>query len=361
MTGGGPMRIVYVGDLDAGGTCMQRMKALQDLGHAVEPVDNRLFAERNSLRGFASRVSYRLRRPLDFAGVNRRILELCRTSDPDLLWIDRGLTVWPGTLAEARRIRPGVVIAGYSPDDMGSRHNQSEYFVRGLPLHDIYFTNKSYGVAELKALGVPRVEFVANNYDRSTHRPIALTAGDMEKYGAEAGFIGTYERFRAQSMLHLARNGVPVRIFGDHWPDMSGSPPALKFAGKAIYADEYVKAICAAKINLCFLRKLNRDLQTTRSVEIPACGAFMLAERTDEHLGLFEEGKEAEFFSDDAELLAKARYYLEHPQERERIAAAGRERCVRGGYSYHEMLRRALGLIFGPAAVIENPVASRDV
>src|SRR4029450_7028444 len=94
-----------------------------------------------------------------------------------------------------------------------------------------------------------------------------------------------------------------------------------------------VRAICATRINLCFLRKVNRDLQTTRTMEIPACGAFMLAERTDEHRAPFEEGKEAEYFESGVELRAKVDYYLAHEEERRRIGLAGRERCLRSGYS----------------------------
>ena len=40
---------------------------------------------------------------------------------------------------------------------------------------------------------------------------------------------------------------------------------------------------------------------------------------------MFEEGKEAAYFSSDKELLEKCRYYLTHEEERKQIAAAGHD------------------------------------
>ena len=72
----------------------------------------------------------------------------------------------------------------------------------------------------------------------------------------------------------------------------------------------------------------------------------MLAERTKRHLEFFEEGKEAEFFGSNAEMLEKARYYLENNEKREKISRAGRERCMASGYSMRAQLDHILKAAF---------------
>ena len=68
----------------------------------------------------------------------------------------------------------------------------------------------------------------------------------------------------------------------------------------------------------------------------------MLGERTAEHMAHFKDGAEAVFFEGVDEMIAKVRYYLAHEEERHRIALAGRERCVRSGYSYDERMAEIL-------------------
>ena len=165
--------------------------------------------------------------------------------------------------------------------------------------------------------------------------------------GADVGFIGTFEKDRADKMLYLAKNGIHVRVWGNEWGSYVGKHPNLQVENKPIYDEDYRKAICATRINLCFLRKLNRDLQTDRTMEIPACGAFMLAERTDEHRVLFEEDKEAVYFdiNKPEELLEKVKYYLSHEDERKEIALAGRRRCLKSDYSHEAALKEMLSKI----------------
>jgi hypothetical protein len=168
-----------------------------------------------------------------------------------------------------------------------------------------------------------------------------MSDAPTEKFRAPVSFVGTYEAMRAESIGKIARAGIGVRVWGSRWDRWPDPAPGVTVEGRDVVQDDYARALSAADIGLCFLRKINRDLQTQRSVEIPACGGFMLAERTDEHLSLFKEGIEAEFFSSDDELVEKCRHYLAHPEERKKIAAAGRARCLASRYDYGSRLADA--------------------
>lgn len=340
------MKIIYVGALWYGTTCLQRMQVMQDLGHEIIPVDTEPPYVLNKQRRFFYRVRRKLLGPSDLANANHAIVQSIKNHSVDVLWLDKALTITPATLRIVRQISPKTIIAGYSSDDLAGKHNQSHAFLCGLSFYNIYFTSNSYGVRELESLGVPRAFFVRMAYDSRTHRPVVITEEEKRQIGGKVGFVGDYEIERAQFIFYLAQQGIPVRIWGPNWNKKCKlQHPNMKIEGRPLWGDDYQKTICAFNINLGFLRKINRDLHTQRSFEIPACGGFMLAERTNEHLVLFEEGKEAEFFDTKEELLEKVRYYLDHEDERKRIALAGRERCLKSGYSYHERIKEMFRVI----------------
>lgn len=277
---------------------------------------------------------------------NEKIIKKIQENSYDILWIDKGITIKAATLKKVKKIQPSIKIVSYSPDNMALRHNQSKNYLECVPLYDIHFTTKSYIIDDLYRLGAKKVIFCQQSYEESFHYPRNITAEDIERLGGDVGFVGTWEKERMESVLYLSRNGIRVRVFGTpEWQQCENDNPNLKIEHYGLYDDDYAKSFSCFKISLCFLRKMNFDQQTSRTMEIPACGGFMLAERTDEHLALFEEGKEAEFFSDNEELLEKCRYYLEHDDERKRIAQAGLERCHKSGYSNVETLRELVNIV----------------
>lgn len=332
------MLIAYCGALWDGSTARLRLEALQRLGHTVLGVDTT--HSLGGLRAIWVRSARKTGWAIDTAGVNLALLELATRHQLDIVWIDKGLTIQPMTLRKLREMIPGVRLVHYCLDDMSGKHNQSRRYLVGIPFYDLHTTTKSYNVAELQVVGAKRVLFVNNAYSPILHRPVVMSGEERACLGGPVGFIGAFEAERASAIWFLVTNGIPVRVWGAGWGKgwkewaALHRHPGLKVEERAVFGLDYVKAICSFDINLAFLRKLNRDLQTTRSVEIPACGGFMLAERTDEHRKLFEEGAEAGFFDSRDELLEKCRYYLAHPDARRKVAAAGHQRCLRSDYSY---------------------------
>ena len=349
-------RIVFVGPLVGGSTSLQRCQTLRRMGHEVLAVDELPAPWSRFALTLPYRVFHRIRGPHDLAGVNRQLLAVARSFAPDLVWLEKGLTVEASTLRALRARWPGVTLVNYSGDDMFNVRNQSRQWLACLPLYDLNVTTKTFNVPELWAAGARDVFHVDKSFDPRIHRPMPVTPDVRARLGGEVGFVGWPEAERAASMTHLARHGVAVRIWGP-WRRTRRSHPNLRIEGRPVWSDDYASALSAFRINLCFLRKRNRDRVTTRSVEIPACGGFMLAERTDEHLALFEEDREAVYFSTDAELLDKVRWYLSHEAARARIAGAGRRRCLRSGYNYERRLQAVLAHV---ASHVRDRNGARD-
>jgi hypothetical protein len=317
------------------------MVALRDLGHDVVDLD----ATPKSKRSLTERILRQIGYQFGTTRLNAQILDIFTHETPDLVWVDKTLSIAPATLVAIKRHSPSGRLLFYSPDDMMLPTNRSRQYQACLPLYDLHVTTKSYNVTELKGLGARSVLFVDNAFDPHTHRPLALSAEEQCRWQAHAGFVGGEEQDRYEMMLQLAKAGISVSVRGPGWDCHTAKHPNLIVEPGWITGDDYTRSICATEVNLGFLRKVARDLQTTRSIEIPACGGFMLAERTEEHLRLFEEGQEAEFFDSVEELIEKTRYYLAQADERERIARAGRERCLNSGYSNQERLSTVLAYL----------------
>jgi hypothetical protein len=230
----------------------------------------------------------------------------------------------------------------YSPDDMFNPLHGTPRWRRGIPYFDLHVTTKSFNVDQHHAAGARRVLLLDKAYDPNEHRPLDLSEAERRRYGADVGVVGRYEPQRSELLCDLAEAGLDVVAWGGTWDRHPRRHPRFRFHTAVLRGPEYAKAINAIRINLGLLSKAGGDLHTARSIEIPACGAFMLAERTGEHQRLFEEGVEAEFFDSFDECLAKCRHYLAHEDERRRVAAAGYERCLKSGYDVRSRMATVL-------------------
>eukprot|EP01089_Gocevia_fonbrunei_P000297 TRINITY_DN10309_c0_g1_i1.p2 TRINITY_DN10309_c0_g1~~TRINITY_DN10309_c0_g1_i1.p2 ORF type:complete len:346 (+),score=44.84 TRINITY_DN10309_c0_g1_i1:907-1944(+) len=341
------MKILSIGWFrSVSSTSLHRHWALEKNANHVEGVESG--PKTMSLRNRLSYHLFQMGIPIrlqDQTRANHKIKGLIAKNKYDLVWIDKGVTINKSTLKYIKQKSPETTIVSYSPDNMALRHNQSQNYLESVPYYDYVFTNKSYILNDMKKLGAKNIQFIHNMYEESFHYPRKLTAQDLKRLGGEVGFVGSWEKERCDSILFLAKNGVPVKVLGDgKWKEYKGVYPNLTVL-PSVFNEDYSKALGAFKVSLCFLRKKNFDQQTTRTMEIPACGGFMMAERTQEHLDLFEEGKEAVYFSSNEELLELCRYYLAHEEKRKSIAEAGLKRCEISGYSNEKTIKKMLNVV----------------
>ena len=338
------MHILSIGTFTSQGvsnTCLHRTWALEKLGE-VDRIDTTLKRFIFCYR-IVNRLFVRYRLPISFHAqkLNGKIRRQVQAKQYDVIWIDKGLFIEAKTLRFIKRVQNKCLIIGYSPDNMAERHNQSQVFLKSFPYYDYYITTKSYTVNTLHRMGCKNILFVNNAYEATFHHPYLLTEKERERLGGKVGFIGAWEEERCRSILYLAKHCIPVRVWGGgKWLQYKNLYPNLQIESQGLYSEDYNKALSAFDISLCFLRKMNHDLQTTRTMEIPACGSLLMAERTIEHEGLFKDKEEAVFFSSDEELLELCQYYLSHEKTRKRIAEAGRKRCHISGYSNEDMIKR---------------------
>ncbi len=338
-------RILFVGELTPYSTTLARRDALLELGFPVESIDQNQFLRSPS--ALVDALTYRtLLTPGVFA-LNREILARAARFRPDVLWLDKGIFVFPRTLRRLRRDSK-MAFVYHNTDDWkykgGFRARLHWRFLRRtIAWYDLHITSNLWNVDEFRQAGFPRVVHMELASNPSVRDPGEIADAERRALGGPAGFIGHWEQVTERRILHLVRHDVPVKIYGGGW-DKADAADALSQSVQHRYVvgDEYARAIVSFDVNIGIVSKWNRNHTASRTFQIPALGAFLLHERNDVVSGYFKEGVEAEFFDSDGELLEKCRHYLARPEERRRIAEAGRRRCIESGYSEPDRVREIL-------------------
>lgn len=288
--------------------------------------------------------------PLMFR-LNRELVGLVRKEKPDAVFIYRGTHVFPSTLREIRKA--GTVLIGYNNDDPFSPSYPRwfwRHFVAGVPEYDLVLAYRSHNLKDLLATGARRVDLLRSWFVPDRNFPVELNEQEKSRFSCDVVFIGHYEPDGRDRMLEaIVQKGYRLRLFGPRhdWDRVTERSPLLRQLHPVlpVWGGEYNKALCGAKIALCFFSKLNRDTYTRRCFEIPSTGTMMLSAYSSDLATMFTEGKDAEFFRSTEEMLKKIEYYLAHDARRREIAEAGRLRVMKDGHDVESRMRQVVGWI----------------
>ncbi len=333
------MRILYIGQLWEGSTALGRMNTLNSLGHETVAFDVSPFSTGSSR--LLQSVAWRFNAGSVVNKINQAIWrEVGGLEGITHIWVDKGVWIYPETIQYLKEAT-GARAVHYTPDSQ-IVSQRSRHFMSSIPLYDTLVTTKEWEVDAYKEAGARRVILTYQGYD-SQFVPRRVAESELATYGSDVCFVGHTQPHYAERLKTLSSLNIRLRIWGDAWPRYAERNFwAQGIVAKGLWGENYPVALACAKIGLGLLGKHIPETSTTRTFEIPAMGTFLLAERTALHQQLFDEGKEAEFFSSDEEMIEKTRFYLQHDEAREQIAAAGRTRCERSGYSSTELLRKVV-------------------
>lgn len=312
-------------------------RAILRLGHRLV-----VFEDRRHLFPGRLRRRWALLQRLSIAAINRALLRLVERTRPDLILVTGGHRITRRALDPLNR--RGVPVVLWTTDPLKA----TDIVPQTAPHYRAVFCQGSDAVESLRAAGVSGARRLPMACDPEIHRPVALSEEERRHLGSPLVFVGSHYPLRAALLRRLTSYGLS--IWGPGWDALdTGDPLRRCVRGPGIGPARWVRIYSAAQVVLS-IHYCSEDARfpvyqaSPRVFEALACGAFLLTDRQPDVLSLFRDGEHLASFSDGEELQRQILYYLSHPGERRRIAAAGR-REVLSRHTYVHRIEELLGCL----------------
>lgn len=340
-------KILCIGPFKKPSNAYLRTVSFERLGYEVRRVD---ISEANNSKNIFLKIFRRLDKPF----LRRRLLKQIgidiKEFLPDLVFIEKGICFNRNDIDFFKStLKKNTKIAHLNPDDpFGDLRKGWKKFVSSISSYDVHFVPKEANRKDYKERGAKEVFVYDRSFSPEYHRPIKISEKENTFFKSCIGFIGSYAPLREYFIYQLITQGIEVAIWGDGWEKGKyWNIIKLYFRAESQTGDNYIKVISGMDIALHFVRHENRDLQDSRTFEIPACGTFMLAERTSDHERLFIEDREVVFFDSIETCLEKCKIFLKNDEDRLKIAKAGYNKVINSNYDYKSRSKEMIEAIEG--------------
>ncbi len=277
--------------------------------------------------------------------INRDFIKKIESCNPDVISIYRGTHITKKTLQIIKFKYKDIILVCHNEDDpftKGHSYWLWRCFLSSIPAYDIVLAHRFRNIKQYQNIGASNVKFLRSWFCEKRTYPIKLSLIDEKIFGCDVVFVGHYEDDgRVEYLEEIVKNGFKLKIFGPgkYWNSIISSSPVLRHQAPIhlVWGKQYNKALCGAKVALCFLSKLNQDTYTRRCFEIPATKTMLLSEFSFELSGLYRAGIEADFFKSKEELIRKLKMYVTNDALRISVAQAGFRRVTS---DHHDVVSR---------------------
>jgi spore maturation protein CgeB len=250
------------------------------------------------------------------------------------------------TLMELRKL--GIPTAFWFVED----GELFDYALKIAPYYDVFFhIQKGEFEKRLKAAGAKHVHYLPMAANPEIHKPVALSLEEKDIYGSDISHMGAGYHNRRTFLKSLL--DYDFKIWGNDWDDAALISKVIQNDGERVSTNEIVKIFNSTKINInlhssTYTDGVNPhgDFVNPRTFEVAACSAFQIVDERSLLNDLFVPGKEIVTFKDLTSCRQVIDYYLEHPEEADKIAKNGRERVLKE-HTYKHRMQEAIEIISG--------------
>lgn len=298
------------------------------------------FASADSVSGFRTknvwtRILFRTGIYRGYEPVNRELIKMAGDLKPDIIWIFKGMEIYPSTLIHLKEGHFKLV--NYNADHpfvFAGRGSGNSNVTQSVGLYDLHFCyneglrQRIAGEFRLPAVYLPfAFDLAREAYETAVHHT------ELKKIC----FIGNPDFIRVEMLLKLSKSGFEVDVYGHGWNRTRLAIRKNIRIHEAVYGQEYWNKLRQYRVQLNIFRKHNLGSHNMRTFEVPAVGGIQLSPFSGEQAGFFEENKEIFFYHHIGELEDKCRYLLELPdREANGIREAARWRSTTSGYTYRD-------------------------
>jgi spore maturation protein CgeB len=286
-------------------------------------------------------INWRLcgHRPARLNTCSRLVVAACRQFRPRWVLATGLVPLNAEALAELGAM--GICRLNYLTDDPWNPTLRSRWALAALRQYDHVFSVRRANMEDLVEHGCNHVTYVPFGFDRELFYPTMVDqTQSAPEPDADVLFVGGADSERVPFIAALSQLGIKVAVYGDYWSRFPETRASHRGYGDIATLR---KVTSEAKVNLCLVRRANRDGQVMRSYEAAAIGACMLVEDTSEHRELFgADGETVVYFRTIEDMLGRLQRLLAAPDERTRLRQAVQRRIVEGCHSYDDRLQTML-------------------
>jgi spore maturation protein CgeB len=311
------------------------VRAAHTLGLETHLLDNQpAFAASWIWRQFNWRI--RGHRPPNLATFSHKAVRYCQTFQPHYLLVTGMMAIQADTLYRIRQ--QGIKCFNFLTDDPWNQSHGSSWFRASLPQYDMVFSPRQSNLADLEALGC-RVMYLPFGYEPTLHYPEQAPSNREAEYACDVMFYGGADKDRLPYIKSILQAGYKLHLYGSYWNRDAITQPAWRgFANPQTLR----WAVTCAKVNLCLVRRSNRDGHVMRTFEVPAMRGCMLVEDTLEHRQILGDEQTVVYFQHIGDMLDKLPKLLEDEIYRNQLAVNAHQHIISGKNRYADRLQTML-------------------